>query len=371
MAGQPSFVKSVVKKLLIGVAVGGILVGAGWALAFPPVFLTMFFAYALLGAAVFILLDAPSLKPVSGGKAVVAVIAFYFVLCAVYIGGGSLWPQYDPEDEKGKIEKLLKAKREKFAEQKPDELLQKAAALETKVQTLLVRLQELAPAEAPAGAPGADGTKPTPATGGSLLARGREVYELYECYNCHKIGGQGGVKKRGPNLDNIGSFLTKEDIKKKVFDPTYLYAEGFEEEHKKGRMPDKYKDLMTDEEIEALAAYLSSLKNPAVETPKPVFVKTKVEHGFTVYGYVRDGSGKGVAGVEVKATPLKAGGHPGSAKTNAEGYYEIFLHLHNEDAGTKIQVSAGGAQKEILANYNPADKVTKRQLSVDLTVQAS
>src|SRR2546426_6014076 len=46
--------------------------------------------------------------------------------------------------------------------------------------------------------------------------------------------------------------------------------------------------------LDALAAYLTTLKNPAVETPKPIFVKTKVEHGFIVYGYVRDKNGKPV-----------------------------------------------------------------------------
>ncbi|MGH7253962.1 MAG: hypothetical protein ACREIE_09220, partial [Nitrospiraceae bacterium] len=176
------------------------------------------------------------------------------------------------------------------------------------------------------------------------------------------------VKKRGPVLDNIGNLLTIEDFKKKIFDPTYLYAEGFEKEHKKGVMPDKYKDLMTEEELNALAAYLSTLKNPAVDTPRPVFVKTKVEHGFIVYGYVRDGSGKPVPGVEVQAKPMKQDAHAGSVKTNQEGYYEIFLHLHNEDSGTRISVSAKGAQRELVANYDPNDKVTKRQASVDLVM---
>ncbi|MFQ5992587.1 MAG: carboxypeptidase-like regulatory domain-containing protein, partial [Nitrospiraceae bacterium] len=159
---------------------------------------------------------------------------------------------------------------------------------------------------------------------------------------------------------------TIEDMKKKIFDPTYLYAEGFEKEHKKGQMPDKYRDLMSEEELSALAAYLSTLKNTAVDTPKPVFVKTKVEHGFIVYGYVRDSTGKPAAGVEVQAKPLKKDGHVGKATANQEGYYEIFLHLHNEDTGTRITVSAGGSQKDIVAEYDPDDKVTKRQATVDL-----
>jgi len=102
----------------------------------------------------------------------------------------------------------------------------------------------------------------------------------------------------------IGNLLTISDIKKKIFDPNYLYAEGFEEEHKKGRMPDKYKDLMYEDELSALAAYLSTQRNAAVETPRPVFVKSTVEHGFTVYGYVRDGAGKPLPAFTVEAKPL-------------------------------------------------------------------
>jgi mono/diheme cytochrome c family protein len=321
----------------------------------------------MLGAAVFILLDAPAVKPLGGIKAVLALILFYGVLSAAYIGGASFLPQYDPEDEKGKIDKLLKAKREK-AMQEPaqvEALLKEAAELDAKVKVLSARLDRVAPA------PVSQGSMQVASPSGtvSLVVRGKEVYELHECYNCHKIGGQGSVKKRGPILDNVGSLLTRDDIKKKVFDPTYLYAEGFEKEHKKGVMPDKYKELMTEEELDALGAYLSTLKNPAVETPKPVFVKTKVEHGFIVYGYVKDAGGKPVAQLEVQVKPLKEHAHAGSVKTNQEGYYEIFLHLHNEDSGTKILISAKEAQKEVVATYDPNDKVTKRQASVDLTVK--
>ena len=364
MTGQPSFIGSTIKKIIIGLAFGAVLVGTAWKLEFPDVFLKMFAAYVLVGTLVFILLEAPPMKPLSGLKALAGLLAFYLVLSAVYILGASSWPQYDPDDEKGKIEKLLKAKRERALqdENSAEELLKQAAVLDEKANALLARLNRIAPAPTPQVEMSKKGGAMT------LIERGMEVYELHECYNCHKVGGKGSVKKRGPVLDNIGNLLTIEDIKKKIFDPTYLYAEGFEKEHKKGQMPDKYKELMDEEELGALAAYLSTLKNPAAETPKPVFVKTKVEHGFIVYGYVRDTGGKPLAGVEVQAKPQKKDGHAGSVKTNQEGYYEIFLHLHNEDNGTKISISAKSAQKEITAAYDPTDKVTKRQAAVDLTV---
>jgi len=87
-----------------------------------------------------------------------------------------------------------------------------------------------------------------------------------------------------------------------------------------------------------------------------------------VYGFVRDKSGKPVPDLPVTAQPLKPGREGHTVKTNKEGYYEIFLHIHNEDVGTKIAVSANNVKKEITANYNPDDKVTKRQTAVDLVL---
>jgi len=361
------------KGVLIKIVVAAVIAVGAWfgsaALGFPHVFQVMFALYAALGLAVFLLLDAPPLPRLSGVTAAVTLIAFYLVLSAVYIFGAAALPQYDPDDEKGKIDKLLKAKREKAEQEhgQTDQLVRTARELDSKIESLSQRLARFAPAS-PAEATASP--MPAASSGQTLLARGMEVYELHECYNCHKIGGKGSVKKRGPVLDNIGSYLTKDDVKKKVFDPTYLYAEGFEKEHKKGVMPDKYKELMTDEEVDALAAYLTTLKNPSVETPKPVFVKTKVEHGFTVFGYVRDAAGKPIAGIDVQAKPAGEHAHGAVGKTNAEGYYEIFLHMHNENAGQKVTVSAKNVQKDFVANYDPNDKVTKRQAAIDLTVPA-
>ena len=338
--------------------------GSG-ALGFPHVFQVMFVAYVGLGLAVFLLLDAPSVPRLSGWTAGAALVGFYFVLSAMYIVGASSWPQYDPEVEKGKIEKILKRKRALvLAEQgQVETLLQRVQALQDDSQTVIARLGRFAPAVPVAEAPQDQGAL-------TVVERGAEVYDLYECYNCHKIGGKGSVKKRGPILDNIGSFLTVDDIKRKIFDPTYLYAEGFEKEHKKGRMPDKYKELMTEEEVLALATYLSTLKDPTAKTPKPVFVKANVEHGFTVFGYVRDQAGRALPGVELHAMPQVKGGHGASGRTNDAGYYEIFLHMHNENAGATVEVSARGVKKTFVADYDPGDTITRRQQSLDLTVAA-
>jgi len=194
------------------------------------------------------------------------------VLSGVYIGGASFWPQYDPEDEKGKIEKLLKAKRAATEQGKAEELLARTKALAEKADAIMQRLQSVGGVAMASVPVGADSKRPSgtlPAATGDLVALGKEQWELQECYNCHKLSGQGG-KKRGPEMDNIGSLMQPEELRQKILDPRSWMAEGFEKEYDKKKMPDKYKELMEDKEIDALVAYLSTLKNPSVNTPKPI-----------------------------------------------------------------------------------------------------
>jgi hypothetical protein len=269
---MPSFIKTIIKKATAGVIVGILLVVAARFMGFPPVFQAMFFIYAILGAFVFTLLDAPSVGPASGVKAIVALVAFYAVISAVYISGASFLPQYNPDDEKDKIEKLLKAKRAATEQGKAEMLIERAAALTAKADTLMQRLQSLGGSATVA--PGADGKeagKPAPpaAAAGDLVVLGKEQWELQECYNCHKLFGQGG-KKRGPELDNIGNLMTPEQLREKVLDPRSWMAEGFEKEYEKKKMPDKYKELMEEKDVAALVTFLATLKNPAVNTPKPI-----------------------------------------------------------------------------------------------------
>lgn len=263
---------NVIKKLMIGLVVGGALVGATRAFEFPVVFQMMFFAYAMLGAVVFMILDAPALAPMSGLKSVIVLVVFYIVLCTVYISGASMWPQYDPEDEKGKIAKILKPKFAATQQGKAEELIARAKALDEQVKALTVRLKAVGGDQATkdqgSGGPGASPATSGAATG-DFMKLGEEQWQLQECYNCHKLKGEGG-KKRGPELDNIGSYLSVDDIKQKVLDPKSFMAEGFEKEYEKGKMPDKYKDLMEEKDVVALASWLGTFKNTSVNTPKPI-----------------------------------------------------------------------------------------------------
>lgn len=276
--GQKSLIDIIKWKLVFAVVLGTTLWFVSGALHFPTVFQIMFVGYAALGFVVFVMLDLPPLPELSGFKSLLAVIAFFVVVSAVYTAVGVLLPQYDPAWEKGKIAKIIMAKKRANPVVSPNEVNEKAKELTEQTEDLMYRLASLERAMTGESSVGV----PTPeelakrraerraASTEDPVAYGEDVYDLYECYNCHKIGGKGGVKKRGPHLDNIGNEGTVAELKKKILEPKAFMAEGFKKEFKKGMMPDKYPELMTDEEIDALVAYLATLTDTSVKTPKMI-----------------------------------------------------------------------------------------------------
>lgn len=274
MAEEKTLTRVVVPKLLMGAVVAiVVLIMARW-MQFPFVFQVMFLLYVMLGTTVFILLDAPSLSRLDGMKAIMALVVFYAVVSGVFVAGANALPQYDPQVEKGKIDKIVKPKLASTDRGKVEELIKRSEELNAQSQALLKRLESLGGAGAKAieaSIKTGEGTPSrAPAATGDLVALGKEQYDLQECYNCHKIGGKGSVKKRGPVLDNIGNLMKADEMKQKILEPRTWMAEGFEKEYQKKLMPDKYKELMEDREVDALVAYLASLRDPSVETPKPI-----------------------------------------------------------------------------------------------------
>lgn len=52
--------------------------------------------------------------------------------------------------------------------------------------------------------------------------------------------------------------------------------------------------------------------------------------------------------------------------TDERGYYEVLLHLHNNNLGDEIRVTAGPVVQSIKAVFNPEDKKTERKSEVNL-----
>lgn len=94
-----------------------------------------------------------------------------------------------------------------------------------------------------------------------------------------------------------------------------------------------------------------------------VFATHEVNHRFVISGYVRDAAGNPISGTEVILE--HKGGEKKVASTNRRGYYEVLFHIHDENAGDGISVTAAGETKKITAAYDPKDHVTYRTAEVN------
>ena len=51
--------------------------------------------------------------------------------------------------------------------------------------------------------------------------------------------------------------------------------------------------------------------------------------------------------------------------TDTDGYYSVTLHLHNENQGDPILVTAGDREQRIAAAFDPKDVKTERKATVN------
>lgn len=88
------------------------------------------------------------------------------------------------------------------------------------------------------------------------------------------------------------------------------------------------------------------------------------DHRYVVIGYVRDGSGKPAENVEVRAVREKTGAEQ-RARSDADGFFLLVVHLHTEDLGDALRVTANGASLRISATFDPLDVISHRGTRVD------
>lgn len=89
------------------------------------------------------------------------------------------------------------------------------------------------------------------------VEKGKQVYDaaMPKCKTCHSIGGAGNVK--GP-LEGVGSKLKADEIKAWMRTPKEMTEKT--KATRKPFMPAYAKEKMSDEDLEALTAYMLSLK---------------------------------------------------------------------------------------------------------------
>jgi mono/diheme cytochrome c family protein len=84
------------------------------------------------------------------------------------------------------------------------------------------------------------------------VEQGQKVYSAQKCSICHSIGGTGN--KKGP-LDGVGTKLTADQIRLWMTDAPAMTAKT-----KAARKPPMKSYMLPKEDLDALVAYMQSLK---------------------------------------------------------------------------------------------------------------
>ena len=83
-------------------------------------------------------------------------------------------------------------------------------------------------------------------------AKGEQVFAAQKCSLCHSVAGKGNAKGA---LDGVGSKLSADEIRSWITD-----AKGMTAKTKATRKPDMKQYSLPKDDVDALVAYLSSLK---------------------------------------------------------------------------------------------------------------
>jgi mono/diheme cytochrome c family protein len=84
------------------------------------------------------------------------------------------------------------------------------------------------------------------------VKKGMQVFVTQKCSQCHSIAGKGNAKGK---MDDVGSKLTPDEMREWITDPVGMAAKN-----KKDRKPPMKKKALSSDDVDALVAYLSTLK---------------------------------------------------------------------------------------------------------------
>lgn len=110
---------------------------------------------------------------------------------------------------------------------------------------------------------------------------------------------------------------------------------------------------------------LGALLFGVVALVTPAFATHAPDHRFVVLGYLTDAAGRPMADAAVVVTRVKTGlEYP--TRTERDGFYLVVVHLHDEDDGDRLAVSAAGVRGQITARYDVRDRRIERGTRVDV-----
>jgi len=87
---------------------------------------------------------------------------------------------------------------------------------------------------------------------------GEDLFVSATCNSCHQLDVVGAVGGVGPNLNEVGARLSKEEIMQSIMEPNAMIAEVCPAGPcPAGVMPQNFAERLSEEQIDALATYLS------------------------------------------------------------------------------------------------------------------
>lgn len=89
-----------------------------------------------------------------------------------------------------------------------------------------------------------------------------------------------------------------------------------------------------------------------------------VDHRYVVLGYVRDAQGRPLARSPILVLRERTG-LSYRAETDADGFYVVAVHLHDENVLDWLRVTVGSATIRIDSRFNPLDGESPRGTRVD------
>jgi hypothetical protein len=90
----------------------------------------------------------------------------------------------------------------------------------------------------------------------------------------------------------------------------------------------------------------------------------EVDHRFSIEGFVCGSDGRAVPDAEVMVKDTRASvGKMGY--TDSRGHYKVTLHLHNDNQGDPILVTARDQEQRVAATFDPKNLHAERTMTVN------
>jgi mono/diheme cytochrome c family protein len=90
------------------------------------------------------------------------------------------------------------------------------------------------------------------------IAYGAALFQTRVCTSCHTLTSAGSIGDEGPNLDGIGGRESIEYLRQSIAQPNAVIADDCPEGACQPNVMPNFGDILTDEQIDALAAYLAA-----------------------------------------------------------------------------------------------------------------